>query len=100
MKEPDAQAARPPPASKRRCSLRPWCERTGCAAPSGVSLPHREKPLWFADTLQLVLTAVVERYACRSAGQTPHGVRHQDLARRGGARYPRGDVDGAAVDVV
>src|SRR3990172_7570353 len=61
---------------------------------------HREQALRLFDALQPVLSPVVERHPRRRAGETPHGVRHEHLTRRGRRGYPGGYVYGAAVDVV
>src|SRR3990172_3667863 len=96
---PLRREATPPPRSRRLCSPHPSSGHTGCAAPSAASF-EREQPLWLFDALQRVLAAVVERHTGRGACESAYGVRYQPLARRGGARDPRRDVDSAAVDVV
>src|SRR3990170_1324891 len=61
---------------------------------------NHEQSLRVGDALQLVLAALLERHARRRASQTPDSVRHQHLARSGGACDTRRDVHRAAVDVV
>src|SRR3990170_3364354 len=72
---------------------------SGSVSATGALL-HGPQSHRLRHTLERVLAAILERHARRRARQTPHGVRHQHLARRRGARYPRRDVDGSAVDVV
>src|SRR3990170_319745 len=64
------------------------------------STSHREQPLRVGDALKGLLASVVEGHSSRRPRQSTHRVRHEHLARRGGARDPCSDVHRAAVDVV
>src|SRR5439155_13627224 len=63
-------------------------------------LPHCKDAHGLAHTLKRLLTSVLNRYARGSPRQRAHGVRDQHLARRREAADSRGNVDGAAEDVV